>query len=239
SAIDRASSTSIPRYLTVLSILVWPSRSCTAQVPGGPHPQGGETCRLARGAGDQIRACHQRRDRADTRPHCATVAPCYSRRGDRINTAILLHCICRLVAQSDVSLRRECLAAIEGEADIARTPPSCRCEANDPSATSSRNFCCDAQRCPLVGFVLDGQFCMRRRNFIALLCSAAVAWPLAARAQQGERMRRIGVLEPLAVDDPEALARVTAFAQGLQQLGWTAGRNVRIDYRWGAGDPDR
>jgi putative ABC transport system substrate-binding protein len=52
-------------------------------------------------------------------------------------------------------------------------------------------------------------------------------------------MRRVGVLEPIAVDDPEALARVTAFAQGLQQLGWTASRNVRIDYRWGAGDADR
>jgi putative ABC transport system substrate-binding protein len=52
-------------------------------------------------------------------------------------------------------------------------------------------------------------------------------------------MRRIGVLEPIAVDDPEALARVTAFAQGLQQLGWTASRNVRIDYRWGAGGADR
>src|SRR5262249_62209291 len=63
--------------------------------------------------------------------------------------------------------------------------------------------------------------------------------PSARRARRSERIRRIGVLEPLAVDDPEALARVTAFAQGLQQLGWTAGRNVRIDYRWGAGDPDR
>src|SRR5262245_64998179 len=79
---------------------------------------------------------------------------------------------------------------------------------------------------------------MRRREFITLLGGAA-AWPLRARAQQPERMRRIGVLEPLAIDDPEALARVTAFAQGLQQLGWTANRNVRIDYRWGAGDADR
>src|SRR5215470_3969662 len=59
------------------------------------------------------------------------------------------------------------------------------------------------------------------------------------RAQQPERMRRIGVLEPLAVDDPEALARVGALAQGLQQLGWTVGRNIRIEYRWGAGDDDR
>src|SRR5262245_3762314 len=80
---------------------------------------------------------------------------------------------------------------------------------------------------------------MKRRTFITLLGGAAAAWPLAARAQQREQMRRIGVLEPLAVDDPETLARVTAFAQGLQQLGWTAGRNVRIDYRWGAGDVDR
>jgi putative ABC transport system substrate-binding protein len=79
---------------------------------------------------------------------------------------------------------------------------------------------------------------MRRRAFITLIGGAA-AWPLAARAQQGERMRRIGVLEPLGVDDPEALARVTALAQGLQQLGWTAGRNIRIEYRWGAGDDDR
>src|SRR5262249_22945712 len=80
---------------------------------------------------------------------------------------------------------------------------------------------------------------LQRREFITLLGGVAAAWPLAARAQQGGGMRRIGVLEPLAADDPETLARVPAFAQGLQQLGWTAGRNVRIDYRWGAGDADR
>jgi putative ABC transport system substrate-binding protein len=77
---------------------------------------------------------------------------------------------------------------------------------------------------------------IRRREFIFTLGGAAVAWPLAAHAQQGERVRRIGVLMNLAADDPEGQARLTAFAQGLQQLGWTDGRNVRIDYRWGAGD---
>src|SRR5713226_3608653 len=80
---------------------------------------------------------------------------------------------------------------------------------------------------------------MKRREFITLLGSAALAWPLAARAQQGDRMPRVGVLMNLAADDSEASARVAAFAQGLQQLGWTVGRNVRIDYRWGAGDVDR
>jgi putative ABC transport system substrate-binding protein len=80
---------------------------------------------------------------------------------------------------------------------------------------------------------------MNRREFITLIGGAAVAWPLAARAQQGERVRRIGVLMNLAADDPEASARVTAFAQGLQQLGWTAGHSVRIDYRWAAGDAAR
>ena len=65
-----------------------------------------------------------------------------------------------------------------------------------------------------------------------------MAWPLTARAQQPERMRRIGVLMSLAADDPEGQARLTAFLQGLQQLGWTDGRNVRIDTRWGAGDAD-
>src|SRR5262249_49970658 len=66
----------------------------------------------------------------------------------------------------------------------------------------------------------------------------AAAWPLAARAQQGERVRRTGVLMNLAADDPEAPDRVAAFAQGLQELGWSIGRNVRIDYRWGAGVAD-
>ena len=79
---------------------------------------------------------------------------------------------------------------------------------------------------------------MKRREFITLLGGAA-AWPLAARAQQGERMRRIGVLMGQAADDPEAQARVAAFVQGLQELGWTDGRNVRIDIRWPAGDADR
>src|SRR5262249_18308468 len=79
---------------------------------------------------------------------------------------------------------------------------------------------------------------MKRRKFITLLGGAAAAWPLAARAQQPERMRRIGALMNLTADDPEASGRVTALAQGLQQLGWTVGRNLQIDYRWGAGDAD-
>jgi putative ABC transport system substrate-binding protein len=78
---------------------------------------------------------------------------------------------------------------------------------------------------------------MNRRDFITLV-SGAAAWPLAARAQQGERVRRIGVLMNLAVNDPEGHARVAAFLQGLQQLGWVDGRNLRVDTRWGAGDAD-
>jgi putative tryptophan/tyrosine transport system substrate-binding protein len=77
-----------------------------------------------------------------------------------------------------------------------------------------------------------------RREFITLLGGAA-AWPLAASAQQGGRVRRIGVLMTLAADDPEGQARYTAFAQGLQELGWSVGRNVQIDIRWGAAVPDR
>jgi putative ABC transport system substrate-binding protein len=80
---------------------------------------------------------------------------------------------------------------------------------------------------------------LKRREVITLLGGAAAAWPLAARAQQGERMRRIGVLMNLAADDPESQRRMTAFVQGLQQLGWTDGRNVRIETRWGAADVDR
>jgi putative tryptophan/tyrosine transport system substrate-binding protein len=76
---------------------------------------------------------------------------------------------------------------------------------------------------------------MRRRDVITFLGSAAVAWPRSTRAQQGERMRRVGVLMNLASDDPEAQARISAFRQELHQLGWTDGRDVRIDYRWAEG----
>jgi putative ABC transport system substrate-binding protein len=79
---------------------------------------------------------------------------------------------------------------------------------------------------------------MRRREFITLLGGAA-AWPLAARAQQAERMRRIGVLTADAEDDPEVEARLTAFRQGLDRLGWSGGRNVRIDYRFAANTLDQ
>ena len=78
---------------------------------------------------------------------------------------------------------------------------------------------------------------IRRREFVILLGGAAAAWPLAARAQS-ERMRRIGVLTPFAADDSESMARIAAFLQGLGELGWAVGRNVRIDYRWSAGDPN-
>jgi putative ABC transport system substrate-binding protein len=79
---------------------------------------------------------------------------------------------------------------------------------------------------------------MKRRAFITLLGGAA-AWPLAARAQQRERVRRVGVLMPFTADDPEGHARLLAFAQGLQQMGWSIGSNLRIDTRWGAGDAER
>ena len=80
---------------------------------------------------------------------------------------------------------------------------------------------------------------MKRRAFITLIGGAAAAWPLAARAQQGERMRRIGVLMPFTADDPESLARLAAFVQALERSGWSVGRNVRIDYRWTGGDAER
>ena len=80
---------------------------------------------------------------------------------------------------------------------------------------------------------------MKRREFITLLGGTAAAWPLAARAQQPERMRRIGVLMNLAADDPESMARIGAFLHGLHQLGWVDGRNIAIHYRWGAGDSER
>jgi putative ABC transport system substrate-binding protein len=79
---------------------------------------------------------------------------------------------------------------------------------------------------------------MRRREFITLLGGAA-AWPMAARAQPRERMRRVGVLQNRPVDDPLSLPRITAFVQGLEASGWTVERNLRIDYRWDASDAER
>jgi len=79
---------------------------------------------------------------------------------------------------------------------------------------------------------------MRRRDLIKGIAGSATAWPFTASAQQRERMRRVGVLTPFPADDVEGQTRVTAFAQALQQAGWTLGQNLRLDYRWGDGKPD-
>ena len=79
---------------------------------------------------------------------------------------------------------------------------------------------------------------MNRRALIAALGSAA-AWPLAARAQQTDRVRRIGVLMHVTENDPDGQARLTAFVERLKELGWSEGRNLRFDIRWGPNDPDR
>ena len=80
---------------------------------------------------------------------------------------------------------------------------------------------------------------MKRREFMALLGGAAVAWPVAARAQQGERVRRIAVLMNLIAGDAEGQSRVIAFLQRMQELGWSADRNMRIDIRWAGNDEER
>ena len=80
---------------------------------------------------------------------------------------------------------------------------------------------------------------MQRRMFITLLSGAAIAWPLAARAQQPERMRRIGVLMALDPDDPEGQSEVKGLKQGLQELGWIEGRNLQMEYSWPGGEPNR
>src|SRR5713101_5482909 len=79
---------------------------------------------------------------------------------------------------------------------------------------------------------------MRRREFITLLGGVAAAWPLCARSQERERVRQVGVLFGLAADDPVSQARHTAFVQGLQELGWTDGRNMRVEYRWDRGNAE-
>ena len=89
----------------------------------------------------------------------------------------------------------------------------------------------------MIPLVAPGGTLMRRREFIALAGGMAVL-PLAARAQQSERMRRIGVLMNATENDPYGQARLAAFKQVLQQLGWSDGRNVRMDIRWGVNDVD-
>src|SRR3954468_23113065 len=80
---------------------------------------------------------------------------------------------------------------------------------------------------------------MRRRDFLGVLGGAAAGWPLGAHAQQSDRVRRIGVLMHTTSDEPESQARITALAQGLQEAGWSVGRNLRIDVRWASGDLTR
>jgi len=79
---------------------------------------------------------------------------------------------------------------------------------------------------------------MRRRDFIERVAGSAIAWPLAAHAQQPERVRHVGVLMNLSATDAEGQARLAAFLQGLQEYGWAVGRNMRIDIRWAAGNAD-
>src|SRR5262245_14631996 len=86
---------------------------------------------------------------------------------------------------------------------------------------------------------MAAHFLYKRREVITLLGGAAATWPVVARAEQVERVRRVGVLQNFAADDAEGQVRLTAFGQGLQQLGWTVGRNLRIDYRWSVGDAER
>jgi hypothetical protein len=80
---------------------------------------------------------------------------------------------------------------------------------------------------------------IRRGKFLSLLGGEAAAWPLTARGQPRKRVRRVGVLTHFAADDPEGQHRLTAFEQGMRESGWAFGRNLQIDYRWAAGDPDR
>jgi hypothetical protein len=80
---------------------------------------------------------------------------------------------------------------------------------------------------------------MRRREVLKVLCGAAMTWPVVVRAQQGERVRRVGVLMSTGERDPETQLRLGAFREGLQKLGWAEGRNLHIDYRWGGGSMER
>jgi putative tryptophan/tyrosine transport system substrate-binding protein len=88
------------------------------------------------------------------------------------------------------------------------------------------------ERCPLSG-------AMRRREFVSLLGGGVAAWPLMARGQQRDRVRQIGLLSPFSENDPETKARLAAFKERLEQLGWTDGRNIKIEYRFSEGNIER
>ena len=105
-----------------------------------------------------------------------------------------------------------------------------------PDIADPHNIASSAGQCDRLRSSVRRGRSMRRRDFIALVGGSAVAWPLALRAQQSGQMRRIGVLMPFARDNSEGQARITAFLQGLQKLGWSEGRNLQIEYRWGSGD---
>jgi ABC-type uncharacterized transport system substrate-binding protein len=125
---------------------------------------------------------------------------------------------------------------------IVLAPPNWGIDALAKAASYSEYRSVDRTRRPLlwqaqavVNRLWRGRFNMRRREFITLLGVAATAWPLAAKAQQPERMRRLGVLMSTDAYDPEGQARIAAFLDGLQRLGWTDGRNAQIDIRWPKG----
>src|SRR5262249_37012995 len=163
------------------------------------------------------------------------------------------NCACRLVARKRKS-SKSAFPALLGEQ--RKFPRGRQSDANDPQPTQTlRAGCQDSamQRGVLATAVCyplgsgptpiqsthgEVQMSLRRREFITVFGGVA-AWPLAARAQQGERMRRIGALMNVTSDDPESSFRVAAFSQGLQELGWSVGRNVRIDWRWAGADRER
>jgi putative ABC transport system substrate-binding protein len=112
-----------------------------------------------------------------------------------------------------------------------------------PQRSKASDLIIDDQLCSHASFPAEGPRMqlsqLKRREFVTLLGGATIAWPFATHAQQPERMRRIGVLTTLPENDSESQARFGAFREGLAKLGWTEGREVRIDYRWAAGDQER